>query len=261
MFTIVRSNDIQLIQFRLLQDLGINHCITTRPGGVSRPPYESLNMAFHTGDDPDAVCENRLRACEVLGYPLEQLVAGEQVHGDAVHVVSAADAGRGACDRESAVQNTDILLTNTPGILLASFYADCVPVLLADPIRQAVGVAHCGWRGTQAEAPRRALEAMAAFFGTDVADVRVVIGPSIGPCCYEVSDQMKRTFCDQFGHHVVLGRMLDLRLANQITLERAGVPATQILTAPFCTSCQKELFYSHRAHGGKTGRFAALIGL
>jgi YfiH family protein len=261
MFTLVRNEGVQLIKSRLLQDLEISHCITTRHGGVSLAPYDSLNMAFHTGDDPAHVCENRRRVCHALGYRLDQLVVGEQVHGCNVHIVTHDDAGRGACNRESAIQDTDILLTNTPGTLLASFYADCIPLLLVDPIKRVVGLAHCGWRGTQLEAPRVALEAMATSFGTYVKDVRAVIGPGIGPCCYEVSTQMAIEFQRQFGPHIALGRFLDLRLANQVTLERIGVPATQVHTAPFCTSCQQDLFYSHRAHGGHTGRIATLIGL
>jgi YfiH family protein len=260
-FTLVDTAGIRLVKSELLLGLPVRHAITTRIGGVSKPPFDSLNMGLHVGDDNDSVCENRRRVCTALDVPLSHLVAGEQVHGCNCYQVMETDAGRGAQDRLSAIQETDILVTNTPGVLLASFYADCVPVILVDPIRLAVAVAHCGWRGTQQEVPRVAIESMTRNFGTRPSDLRVVIGPSIGPCCYEVSVPIATSFQQQFGPDVALGRQLDLRLANFRTLQNAGVSPDMIHIAPWCTSCQHELFFSHRASGGRTGRIAALVGV
>lgn len=264
LFTIRSFNsefgEISLAQSQMLQSLQVAHAFTTRRGGVSRPPYNGLNMAFHTGDNPDAVRENRRRVGAALGIPMESWVAGDQVHGCAVHVATATDAGKGAYDQESALPQTDILITQTPGIMLASFYADCVPVVLVDPVSRSLGIAHCGWRGTRLEAPKLAVAAMSAYFGAKPGDIQVVIGPSIGPCCYEISPALASEFREQFGPDTVLGRQLDLRLANRRTLMGAGVKAENIHTAPWCTCCQSELFFSHRASGGHTGRMAALLG-
>lgn len=261
MFNLVTVAGLTIIQSRLLNELGVLNAFTTRLGGVSQPPYAELNMAFHTGDNAHDVCENRRRVAQALHIEVSALVAGEQTHGSQVYVATAQDAGRGSVSMTSAIPNTDILITNTEGIVLTSFYADCLPILLVDPIRRVVASAHAGWRGTHCQVGAMALRAMHEHFASDPAQVYAVLGPAIGPCCYEVTTQMAKDFCNEFGADVALGRQLDLHLANQRSLERAGVPAQQIYSAPWCTSCQRELFYSHRAENGQTGRFAALIGL
>lgn len=261
LFTLVESGGLVLVRCAPLKALAITHAITTRLGGTSEPPFHTLNMGLHTGDKPEDVVENRRRACAALGVSLESLVAGEQVHGTAYHVVTRHDAGRGAKDERSALPATDILLTQTPGIMLASFYADCVPVLLADAARRAVGVVHCGWRGTWREAIRIAVAAMEHEFAVRPAELVAVMGPSIGPCCYEVSAELAGEFRRRFGEDVAAGNRLDLRLANVRTLTSAGVLPPAIHVAPWCTSCQQQLFFSHRGSGGRTGRLAVLLGL
>ena len=261
MFDLFSDNDLIIVQSHLLNDLGVINGFTMRMGGVSQPPYAELNMAFHTGDNPDDVRENRQKVAKALGIKVSAMVAAEQVHGANAYVVTAKDAGCGSLSSTLAIPHTDIMLTNTDGIVLTSFYADCVPILLADPVQRVVASAHAGWRGTRLHVGAVALRAMHEHFASDPADVRVVIGPAIGPCCYQVSQQMADDFMHEFGADVALGRQLDLRLANKRSLECAGVPSSHIHSAPWCTSCQHELFFSHRASDGVTGRFAALIGM
>jgi YfiH family protein len=261
LFAVVRREGACLVEAELLGDSWVCHAITTRHGGISPAPFDSLNMGLHTEDAPRNVLGNRKRVCAALNYSPQAWVSGEQVHGVGCHVVTAADAGRGAWAYRSSLPATDILITQTPGILLVSFYADCVPVLLADPVRRAVGMAHCGWQGTLAGAARFAVQAMSQAFGSAPSDLVAVLGPSIGPCCYEVSAQLARRFQEAFGADAVLGKQLDLRLANRRLLAKTGLSSAAIHTAPWCTSCQQDLFFSHRASGGRTGRMAALIGV
>ncbi|MCL6610807.1 MAG: peptidoglycan editing factor PgeF [Peptococcaceae bacterium] len=244
------------------------HAFTTRQGGVSRGPYRSLNLAFHVGDSPEAVLENRRRACRVLAAGLEDMVCGQQVHGDRVHVVKEADRGRGACDHGSAIPETDALVTCRPGLLLASFYADCVPILILDPVRRAAGLVHAGWKGTAAGIAGAALEAMGRAFGTRPEDCLAAIAPAIGPCCYEVDQPVlaamaERGF-DPARHVYPAGPdrwKLDLPGLNREILTGAGVKEESVSVARLCTSCSPELFFSYRGQSGRCGRMASLIAL
>ncbi|MGI6083420.1 MAG: peptidoglycan editing factor PgeF [Limnochordia bacterium] len=261
MFAIEEYGDLRLMKAELLCEEWLFHAVTTRQGGVSSAPFDTLNVGLHVGDQPERVLENRRRICAAVDYDLQAWVSGEQVHGARCYHVTGSDAGRGAFEYSSAIPATDILITQTPGILLACLVADCVPVLLADPVNLAVGLVHCGWQGTLAGAAHVAVQTMSRAFGSKPADLMAVLGPGIGPCCYEVSEQLARTFQDRFGADVALGRMLDLRLANRRLLSAVGLSLDAIHTAPWCTRCQQELFFSHRGSGGKSGRMAALIGV
>ncbi len=179
-------------------DLGVLHGFSDRFGGVSRGPYASLNVGLHVGDEPADVIENRRRLCRALGVDPESLVVGEQVHGIQVAVVTAADKGRGAFSLTDVVPGVDALITDTPGVALFAMYADCVPVFLYDPRRRAVGLAHAGWKGTVAGIARRTVQAMHETFGSRPADMYArPIGPSIGPCCYEVGPEVAGQFASR----------------------------------------------------------------
>lgn len=243
---------------------GIVHGFTERGGGVSRPPFDSLNFGLHVGDDVELVLENRRRLCQVFGMSASTLVAGEQVHGARVAVVTAADMGRGAARAEEAIPGVDALVTRERGPLLIGFFADCVPVLLVDPETPAVGLVHAGWRGTWQGVAARAVEAMVRAFGTRPQSLEAVLGPSIGPCCYEVGPEVVERFANWAVSPIRArnGRMyLDLWAANRHLLTAAGVPAGNICTAAICTRCRSDRFFSYRAAGGRTGRMAAVIGL
>lgn len=249
---------------------GIVHGFTGRGGGVSPPPFASLNLGLQVGDDPALVRENRRRLCRALGIDPERLVAGRQVHGAGVARVGTADMGRGALDAAGALPGVDALVCAEPGPVLLGLFADCVPVLILDPRTPAVAVVHAGWRGTHQEVVSRAVAAMARAFGTRPHECQAAIGPSIGPCCYEVGPEVADAFAGWASRNggtagIVVrrhGRLyLDLWAANRRLLEVAGVPATHTVAAGICTRCRMDLCFSHRGSGGRTGRMAAVIGL
>jgi hypothetical protein len=261
---------------------GLVHAVFTRYGGVSRAPHHTLNTSLSVGDDPEAVAENRRRTAAALGAALDQCQWAHQVHGSQVAVVTELNgqAPEAACSRVpeaacsrvpeaacSRVPEADALVTARTGVLLCLRLADCVPVLLYDPVRRAVGIAHAGWRGTVAGIAAATVEAMIRAFGTQPADLVAGIGPSIGPCCYAVSRDMVNSPGPRYrwpqssvqvrgGVHYV-----DLWQANVQQLVDAGVPAKSVSVSGVCTACHTADFYSHRAERGRTGRFTAAIGL
>lgn len=231
-------------------------------------------------DDPAAVAENRARLCRALGLDQRILVGARQVHGDRAHVVESADAGRGAFDGSSAIPDADALVTRDSGVVLTAYYADCVPIYLYDPRVGTLGLAHAGWKGTVGEAAAKAARKMAEAFGSDPGDCLAAIGPSIGPCCYEVDEKVVEPLARAFEDWSDLVRpsdpkpgpgrsrvpahpgkwKLDLWETNRRSLVRAGLKPENILVSGLCTACRTDVFFSHRAEGGRTGRLMALIG-
>ncbi|MDY6268825.1 MAG: peptidoglycan editing factor PgeF [Selenomonadaceae bacterium] len=244
------------------------HAISTRLGGGSKAPYDSLDLALHVGDNAADVCENRRLFAARLGLDADRIVTPEQVHGDDIAVVTETDAGRGAKDYADCIQATDALITNTPNLPLMLCFADCTPIVFLDPERRAAGIAHGGWKGTVASIAEKTLQRMEDAFGTAPKDVLVGIGPAIGPCCYEVGDEVAAKFRTAFPYadECLLKEQdghihLDLWEANRQQMLRAGVPEENIQVAGECTCCRHKWYYSYRADGGKTGRIAAMIAL
>lgn len=245
------------------------HGISTRYGGVSRGFYDSLNLGLHVGDEAEGVRENRRRFCRVLGVNAQDAVTCRQVHGDKVTRVSAADKGAGSTRYEDAIADTDALITNEAGLPLLLFFADCTPILLADPVKRAVGIAHGGWKGTVKSIAAKTVAAMAREFGSRPADMLAAIGPSVGSCCYRVGSEVADRFREAFPSFaaeilrkgVPDGIYLDLQLCSIRQLETAGLKADNIAAAHVCTACNSRQFFSYRADNGKTGRIAALIGV
>lgn len=268
-FRIVTSGSIQYISFDIFENTGlVRHAFTTRRGGVSRGPYQWLNLASHVGDDPGAVAANRISISSALGCSIEDMVVGQQVHGDRVHIVRENDRGRGALDFSGAIPDADSLVTNLPGVLLSSYYADCVPVMLLDPVQKAIGLAHAGWKGTVKKIAAATLKAMAAAFGTKPGNCLAVIAPSIGPCCYEVDQPVILSFTGAgfdpgpFTKPAGDGRWkLNLQEANRITLVESGIKHHNIGLTGMCTACSPDLFFSYRGQSGKCGRMASLMAL
>lgn len=238
---------------------GVLHGFTTRVGGISGAPFATLNLGRGVGDDPERVAANRRRALEAVGCDPTGHVEAAQVHGRSVAVVGRAQRG-------AKIEGADVLLTAEPGVTLAIHTADCVPILLWDPARGVVGAAHAGWRGTAAGVAAAAVEAMTRTFGTDPEDLRAALGPSIGPCHYEVDGPVAEAFAPWPWSRAILrpGRpghwWLDLAAANRLMLMMLGVPAEQIWVNGLCTACEAELFFSYR-RDGVTGRMGALIAL
>lgn len=243
------------------------HIVTTRRGGISEAPCNSLNFGFITEDSPRAVIENRIRLCQYIRANPRSLTTGEQVHADRVAVVRGCDRGRGALDLSTRLPGTDAMITNLPRTPLMVLVADCTAVGLYDPVKRAIGMAHAGWRGTAAGIAGKMVAGMRAEFGSRPEDLLAGISPSIGPCCYEVGREVVAAFQESYpeaGDHFFSrpksGKpRLDLWQANLWQLVEAGIRNSNIEVAGKCTACHADTFYSHRAEGGRTGRFGAVI--
>ena len=220
---------------------------STRAGGVSEPPFDTLNLGISTGDERDVVRQNRRRAAEAIGVESSKVIlAGRQVHGAELAWRDEAPSPNGFAEPGSGLGEADGQATSTPGLAPLVFVADCLPVALSG--ERGVAMIHCGWRGLAAGIVQRGVEAVGA--------TAAAIGPGIGPCCYEVGDEVLDVF-EFLGPGVAAGRMLDLRgVANRL-LDRAGVDRIEV--SDLCTSCNPELFFSHRRDGGRTGRQAGVV--
>jgi YfiH family protein len=258
-----------VIQSEILQDSDrVVHAFGTRQGGVSRAPYATLNLGMSVGDDPHAVEENRRRFFGTFNLQLSQVVRVRQVHGDGVLRVDESLVSRAGFPRLllDEAYEYDGLVTNLPDLALVVTTADCLPLLIHDPVRGAVAAVHAGWRSTAKGIAARAIETMAAAYGTDPGDCRVAIGPGIRRCCYEVdatvTDAM-RAALPTWAEHTVATRpdhfQLDLAGVNRAILMRAGVRPDRIADVGLCTACRTDLFFSHRAEKSQTGRMMNLI--
>jgi YfiH family protein len=214
----------------------------------------------------------RQRWCAALGFAPEQLVTLGQVHGRDVRIATRAHAGHGARPGSIQIGRGDALVTNESGPVLMTLHADCQPVLVVDPGAgrrgPAVGVAHAGWRGTVANIVGATLSVMADAFGTRAGDVRVVLGPAIGRCCYDVGqdvvDSWRRTAASDADEALESGgdrHRFSLTAANRLLLDRAGVSAANVETSAICTKCDGDHWFSHRGQGAQTGRFGAMIAI
>jgi len=230
-----RLAGLQVLTWPAFGGFDVDVLVTTRSGGVSAGPYASLNLSLNVGDDPAHVLENRRRALAALGAGLEDAVFAQQVHGAAAEVVGLADRGRGTREAADAIPAADALVTADPGPVLAVLAADCVPVVLYDPVAHVLACAHAGWRGTVAGAAASAVRAMASL-GSRPADVVVGLGPAIAPGRYQVGAEVAEAAAKAFGARAsaVLHPAgpeqwrFDLWTANRLVLQAAGVPGGQI---------------------------------
>lgn len=264
MFVRQTRSGINLWQAEPWASWDVVHAFSDRHGGVSAPPYRSLSLGLHVGDDANLVLENRRRFARALGVDVRSLVAGEQVHGTRVEVVTSAHRGRGALARADALSGVDAMVTDVPGLVLFGLFADCVPVFIYDSRRRAVGLAHAGWQGTVGGIAGRTVQTLADAFGSRPSDCYAAVGPAIGPCCYEVGEDVADRFRDMDADSVVDGEgrpRVNLWEANTRQLQEAGIPREHISVARLCTRCLQETFFSHRGDGGSTGRMAAAIGV
>ena len=245
------------------------HAMSTRTGGVSEGAYHSLNLGFHVGDESDAVLLNRQRFCQALSLPLECVVTGKQVHGAKVTAVTVQDRGQGARRWEQGLPQTDAIVTNNYDVGLMVLVADCAAVLLYDPDKEAIGIAHGSWRGTIGGIVRRTVLKMTAEFECKPGDIRAGIGPSLGPCCYQVGEEvisaLKDAFPDTWERYLIPKEKntphFNLWEALRGQLIETGIREEKIEIAGICTACRTDLFYSHRRETGKTGRNGAVIAL
>ncbi len=245
----------------------VRHGFSTRLGGVSEGIYASMNLSFTRGDDPAAVTENFHRICTAMGVQAENVVISAQTHTTNVRCVTAADRGRGIT-REREYTDVDGLITNEPGVVLCTQYADCVPLFFVDPVKRVVATSHAGWRGTAGGIGRVTVEKMVAEYGCDPADIVAGIGPSIGQCCFEVDTPVYEAFCasPDFNEDCVIHKgggkfHIDLWAVNRNSLLSAGVKAENITVTDLCTRCHPDVLWSHRITGNARGSLAAFIAI
>lgn len=261
------GSTLPLLKYPLLEQTGIvEHCFTTRIGGVSKGIYESLNLSFTRGDEDAAVRENFRRLAGAMETDVSKFVFTDQTHTTNVRRVTAEDAGKGIV-KERDYTDIDGLITNEPGLVLSTFYADCVPLYFVDPVHRAIGMSHSGWKGTVGKMGAATITAMKREFGTEAKDLVCAIGPSICQDCYEVSEDVADAFKEAFPGHadeILLDKkngkyQLDLWRANEIVLTEAGVLKENIAVTNICTCCNPDLLFSHRASHGKRGNLGAFI--
>jgi polyphenol oxidase len=236
---------------------------SVRTGGCSQPPFESLNFSVSQGDASENVQCNYTTLAEHLRIEADKIVTCRQVHEDHVEVVDVIP---------QVPPRADAIITSNAGIYPAIKTADCLPILLLDPMRRVAGAIHAGWRGTVLRITRKVVRMMKSRYGTNPTDLVAGLGPAIAPCCYEVDEVVLKPFCQAFpqaeqfiiksksGNRSTKSLSLDLVGANRFELIREGVPLVNIHSTELCTSCNSALFFSYRRDGIKSGRHIALTG-
>lgn len=266
-----QKGELVWLTFPILEEIDwVSHLFSTRMGGVSGGIYRSLNLSYTRGDEKEAVDENFKRIAGLLSCSLEDIVCSDQTHTTNLRVVGRADGGKGII-RQKDYRDVDGLLTDEPGVYLATFFADCVPLYFVDIKKRAIALAHSGWRGTVARMGERVVEKMREVYGTDPADLAAVIGPSICQECYEVSEDVAEAFAGAFhgpgqADEILFKKgggkyQLDLWRANEIVLTEAGITADNIQVTDLCTCHNASYLFSHRASHGRRGNLGAFLGI
>ena len=271
---------IPYMMFPALEATGVVvHGFSTRLGGVSQGDCATMNFAQGRGDDPANIKENYRRMATALGFAPEKMVLSYQTHTTNIRKVTVEDLGKGY-DRERDYRDIDGLITDVPGAVLVTSYADCVPLLFVDPVRKAIGASHSGWRGTVARMGRCTVEAMKEAYGCRPEELIVAIGPSICQDCYEVSEDVAEAFAAELRLELPVetdamdvssiikktpgkpGKyQLDLQLANVQILTEAGVLPEHISVTDVCTCCNKDVIFSHRGSQGRRGNMGAFLSI
>ena len=265
------KNGVLFLSYPAFSELpGFYHGFSTRKGGVSKGIYASMNLSFTRGDKEEDVRENYRRIAEAIGFSVDSIVCADQTHTTRVRVVTEEDRGKGVT-RPKDYQEIDGLVTNVPGVTLATFYADCVPLFFIDPVNRAAGLSHSGWRGTVDRMGARTLEVMEKQYGTNPESVYAAIGPSICQKCYEVSGDVAEQFLAEFAPYredktLIYKKengkyQLNLWRANELVLTEAGIRPQNLSFPDLCTCCNPELLFSHRASKGKRGNLCAFLGI
>lgn len=262
------KDGVGFLQFPQFAGKGVNHCFSTRMGGVSKKEFAAMNLGFGRGDQEEAVAENYRILCKAVGFNPESLVAGAQDHHVNIRRVTEAQKGIGIW-KEKDMESIDGLCTDRPGVTLCIYCADCVPLYFVDPVKQAIGLAHAGWKGTAADMAGEMVRRMAQEFGSRAEDLLVGIGPSICKDCFEVDPPVAEEFLklphsevfvtgpeikqDETKYHV------DLWECNRQFLLAAGVTADHIFKGGVCSMDESDLIFSHRKTRGRRGSNCAFL--
>ena len=258
MFSLVKKKTVEYLQSTLLSDCDfLVNAFCTRRGGASQDEYKSLNMSFREGDEEFRVLQNWDRLATAFAIPMEQFLVVNQVHGDAIFVIKP----RGSYFPLRDELNYDAIVTTRANLAICIKTADCVPVSVVDKVKKVIAVVHAGWRGSALGISAKVIELMQNQYRSQPQDILVAIGPSIGRCCYEIDQATADAFRKQNNHELFLQQgkkkdkwMLDLVEANRSQILEAGIPESNIEVSGFCTTCNQDMFFSHRGSGGITGR-------
>lgn len=266
--TLCEKAGVPFLQFNALNGCGIvTHGFSTRMGGVSEGIYASMNLSYTRGDKEEAVTENFVRFARALEVCPEDYVFSDQTHTTNIRVVTEEDRGKGFVKTRD-YQDIDGLVTNVKGLVLSTFYADCVPLYFVDPKKKAIGLSHSGWKGTVGKIGRKTVEIMEREYASKPEDILVAIAPSICRECYEVSEDVAVEFKKIFSkeeHGKIMddkgnGKyQLDLWECNKRILLDAGIREENISVTNICTCCNSDLLFSHRASQGKRGNLGAFL--
>ncbi len=267
---LMEKNGVPFIQFKNLSATGVvRHGFSTRLGGVSKGIFTSMNLNFKRGDDPEDVMENYRRIAKALEVRVEDMVLSDQTHTTNVRVVMEADRGKGIIKPQDYT-DVDGMITNVPGLVLVTSYADCVPLYFVDPVKRVIGLSHSGWKGTVGHMGARTVEQMHSVFGCEPSDLVAAIGPSICQSCYEVSedvaDAFRQAFTPSQAETVLLDKgngkyQLDLWKVNWYVLTDSGLLPENIAVTDICTACRPDLLWSHRKTHGQRGGLSAFLQL
>lgn len=266
------KNGVLYFTFPSLDDQKyIVHGFSSRIGGVSENEFGEMNLSFSRGDHKERVEENYRRIAAAIGFDDRNIVCSHQTHTNHVRQVLASDCGKGYL-RERDYSDVDGLVTNVPGVILTTFYADCVPLYFVDPVHRAVGLSHSGWRGTVSDIAGATVQKMQELYGTDSKDILAAIGPSICQECYEVSEDVIEQFKNRYSEELwpllfyLKDRdngkyQLNLWEACRQNMIRSGIAPEHIAVTDICTCCNPKILFSHRASHGKRGNLAAFLGI
>ena len=263
------NNGVPYISYRILDDIPwLKNAVSTRLGGVSKDYLASMNLGFNRGDLDENVIRNHEIFANVIGVNPKNIVTGNQTHTTNVKVVTKDDCGKGIY-RDRNYTDIDGLITNEKGIVLATYYADCVLLLIVDTKNKAIGLSHSGWRGTVGKIGKVTIEKMGELYGTKPEDIVACIGPSICQKCYEISEEVAVQFKEAFPDNIkeILidkgnGKyQLDLWECNRINFKEAGVLPENIKVTDICTCHNTDVLFSHRGHNGKRGNIGAFLSI
>lgn len=270
-----KKDNIEYLTFPKLEQTGVvSHLFSTRLGGVSEGYFGTMNLSYTRGDSKEAVDENFKRIAGILNHSLEDFVLSDQTHTTNIRKVTKEDCGKGIL-KERDYRDIDGLITNEPGIVLSTFYADCVPLYFVDPLQKAIGLSHAGWRGTVGSIGKKTVELMQQEYGSNPSDILAAIGPSICQNCYEVSEDVAEQFYARFADKERADKilkckgdtaegkkyLLNLWQANYEIMLEAGMLPEHISMTDICTCCNPDYLFSHRASHGKRGNLGAFLSL
>lgn len=266
----VHEGSTPYLSFRALDETGLfGNAFTTKFGGVSTGYLESLNLSLSKEGETEAhILENYRRIGEAAGFDPKRMVLSHQTHTTNVREATEADYGKGLTVPRD-YENVDGFVTNVPGLTLVTFYADCVPLYIADPVHRAIGLSHSGWRGTVNRMGKATIEKMQALYGSRTEDLICCIGPSICRDCFEVGSEVAEVFWKEFGEErageLLLQRngkfYIDLWRANEFVFLDCGVRPRHIHTTNLCTHCNPDILWSHRSFGTHRGNLGAFLSL